>query len=108
YIYNWYTTANSKAYTLSLHDALPISVNEGVEGVQRVPDPAAVKPGTSDMVAVPNTKRGERVAKPVAVSMELWPAYFHGFPTLEADRKSTRLNPSHVKTSYAVFCLKKK
>src|SRR5690606_41974285 len=25
-----------------------------------------------------------------------------------ADRKSTRLNSSHVKTSYAVFCLKKK
>src|SRR5690606_42144402 len=26
----------------------------------------------------------------------------------EEDRKSTRLNSSHVKTSYAVFCLKKK
>src|SRR5436309_12066443 len=31
------------------------------------------------------------------------------FDTLEiADRKSTRLNSSHVKISYAVFCLKKK
>src|SRR5690606_41761105 len=29
-----------------------------------------------------------------------------GVPTL--DRKSTRLNSSHVKISYAVFCLKKK
>src|SRR5690606_41228853 len=29
------------------------------------------------------------------------------FPT-RADRKSTRLNSSHVKISYAVFCLKKK
>src|SRR5690606_42067811 len=28
--------------------------------------------------------------------------------TLERDRKSTRLNSSHVKISYAVFCLKKK
>src|SRR5690606_41242114 len=27
---------------------------------------------------------------------------------LSRDRKSTRLNSSHVKTSYAVFCLKKK
>src|SRR5690625_5667771 len=27
---------------------------------------------------------------------------------LEADRKSTRLNSSHVAISYAVFCLKKK
>src|SRR5699024_11873070 len=26
----------------------------------------------------------------------------------QADRKSTRLNSSHVSTSYAVFCLKKK
>src|SRR5690606_39967729 len=26
----------------------------------------------------------------------------------ESDRKSTRLNSSHVKISYAVFCLKKK
>src|SRR5215813_15019619 len=26
----------------------------------------------------------------------------------EADRKSTRLNSSHVRISYAVFCLKKK
>src|SRR5690606_41000470 len=29
-------------------------------------------------------------------------------PTTGADRKSTRLNSSHVKISYAVFCLKKK
>src|SRR5690606_40311315 len=28
--------------------------------------------------------------------------------TLSTDRKSTRLNSSHVKISYAVFCLKKK
>src|SRR5690606_8699518 len=29
-------------------------------------------------------------------------------PKVEEDRKSTRLNSSHVKISYAVFCLKKK
>src|SRR5436305_4060596 len=29
-------------------------------------------------------------------------------PTCETDRKSTRLNSSHVRISYAVFCLKKK
>src|SRR5690554_7782406 len=28
--------------------------------------------------------------------------------TLKRDRKSTRLNSSHVRISYAVFCLKKK
>src|SRR5437870_9030667 len=29
-------------------------------------------------------------------------------PAADADRKSTRLNSSHVAISYAVFCLKKK
>src|SRR5690606_40578583 len=33
------------------------------------------------------------------------PGHRHGWP---GDRKSTRLNSSHVKISYAVFCLKKK
>src|SRR5690606_12906817 len=33
---------------------------------------------------------------------------FQWFNQMEEDRKSTRLNSSHVKISYAVFCLKKK
>src|SRR5690242_21523852 len=32
----------------------------------------------------------------------------HGSDCLEQDRKSTRLNSSHMSISYAVFCLKKK
>src|SRR3989442_6448841 len=32
----------------------------------------------------------------------------HGERLLRLDRKSTRLNSSHVRISYAVFCLKKK
>src|SRR5690554_7534821 len=35
-------------------------------------------------------------------------AYFKGMETLPPDRKSTRLNSSHVRISYAVFRLKKK
>src|SRR5262245_62669690 len=31
-----------------------------------------------------------------------------GYPTTVEDRKSTRLNSSHLGISYAVFCLKKK
>src|SRR5690606_39380807 len=31
----------------------------------------------------------------------------YGVGSARVDRKSTRLNSSHVKTSYAVFCLKK-
>src|SRR5699024_11736438 len=33
---------------------------------------------------------------------------FHSQPDHLSDRKSTRLNSSHVSISYAVFCLKKK
>src|SRR5205807_5746364 len=49
------------------------------------------------------------VAKPravVAMGKELF--YRQGELGLEADRKSTRLNSSHLVISYAVFCLKKK
>src|SRR5690554_384575 len=37
-------------------------------------------------------------------------AFFPGIPIFHSneDRKSTRLNSSHVRISYAVFCLKKK
>src|SRR5690625_5854427 len=34
--------------------------------------------------------------------------HHHPAPTRHGDRKSTRLNSSHVAISYAVFCLKKK
>src|SRR5699024_11395503 len=34
--------------------------------------------------------------------------FLAGSPSTEEDRKSTRLNSSHVSISYAVFCLKKK
>src|SRR5690606_41004493 len=39
---------------------------------------------------------------------ELELAEEHYLRALRRDRKSTRLNSSHVKSSYAVFCLKKK
>src|SRR6266702_7584983 len=37
-----------------------------------------------------------------------WPAGCRWLRGPRADRKSTRLNSSHVAISYAVFCLKKK
>src|SRR5690554_4670762 len=36
------------------------------------------------------------------------PWYLVACPPISVDRKSTRLNSSHVRISYAVFCLKKK
>ena len=50
------------------------------------------------------------IVPPFAVGGKQWGEFVTGGspnPTLQ-DRKSTRLNSSHVKSSYAVFCLKKK
>src|SRR5437899_4373438 len=46
-----------------------------------------------------------------AVGVDAWHRRLNGVVGLEAlrrDRKSTRLNSSHLGISYAVFCLKKK
>src|SRR5688572_32262178 len=77
-------TATSQIYTLSLHDALPISAHPhaGVAGVDH------------DDGVVGNVL-GELMADALG-------------PDRHRDRKSTRLNSSHSQISYAVFCLKKK
>src|SRR5690606_41836896 len=46
----------------------------------------------------------DRTEEGLALLEEKWNA----LDPYEPDRKSTRLNSSHVKISYAVFCLKKK
>src|SRR3712207_8615103 len=80
-------TATTEIYTLSLHDALPISPR------RRAPvRPARPLPrGHRDGVRAPGS---------------VLPGAPSG-PGRE-DRKSTRLNSSHANISYAVFCLKKK
>src|SRR5690625_5936137 len=45
---------------------------------------------------------------PAALTVRFPPEIIPSNPTLRKDRKSTRLNSSHVAISYAVFCLKKK
>src|SRR2546426_9022710 len=67
-------TATTEIYTLSLHDALPIS----------------------------RPRRGSRAARPRPGPSS------PSFRFRWRDRKSTRLNSSHLVISYAVFCLKKK
>src|SRR5690606_41665337 len=47
-------------------------------------------------------------SKPSRQATSRWRAACGVGSTAERDRKSTRLNSSHVKISYAVFCLKKK
>src|SRR5256885_8015361 len=72
-------TATTEIYTLSLHDALPIS--------------CAPRRRCIDWPKSSTTSRR-------------WCAGT-GMPNAR-DRKSTRLNSSHLVISYAVFCLKKK
>src|SRR5690554_7172703 len=48
-----------------------------------------------------------RIKESTKIYQELWDLS-GGVSPLMKDRKSTRLNSSHVRISYAVFCLKKK
>src|SRR2546430_7893910 len=84
-------TATTEIYTLSLHDALPISHHRLVAG-----RPVA---------------RHDRGVLPREIQ-KLVGAADHSVDAAAIDeiedRKSTRLNSSHSQISYAVFCLKKK
>src|SRR5436190_583480 len=81
--------ATTEIYTLSLHDALPISIGLPIAYGLAVlfVEPFFVAAG----FAMYLNRRAE---------IEAW--------DIEQDRKSTRLNSSHTVISYAVFCLKKK
>src|SRR5699024_11422182 len=92
--------ATTDLYTLSLHDALPI-----LSFFQHVLD--------ERLDNVEATSRIE-VEFPGAFAIRWCNFVFDAFcayvltDLLFTDRKSTRLNSSHVSISYAVFCLKKK
>src|SRR5690625_7976370 len=87
------TCTSNESYSLSLHDALPISVFVTIWQMIE-----AIK--LFDLVFT-TTKGGPLDATKTIVYF-VWESAFKG------DRKSTRLNSSHVAISYAVFCLKKK
>src|SRR4051794_9567151 len=76
--------ATTDIYTLSLHDALPISRRDG----------------RAQRARLHRALRARDDVRPRAVRL-------HG-EARRRDRKSTRLNSSHMSMSYAVFCLKKK
>src|SRR5699024_12644824 len=48
------------------------------------------------------------VQKGFRIRIRIHAGSFHQIRRTDGDRKSTRLNSSHVSISYAVFCLKKK
>src|SRR4051812_50193498 len=80
--------ATTEIYTLSLHDALPISLFWLLFS-------SSLSSSSSDQVPFAS------FSNPF-FSLKLL------FNLLSLDRKSTRLNSSHMSISYAVFCLKKK
>src|SRR3712207_8375089 len=84
-------TATTEIYTLSLHDALPISRLRH-RGEQRRPRGAR---------GVRTTRRGARPCLRGRAAAQRARRF------ARVDRKSTRLNSSHANISYAVFCLKK-
>src|SRR5207253_9390908 len=88
--------APTQIYTLSLHDALPISMWGRVSRpVQRSEAPQELPAADDDTEFNPLTLDfGDTEATEESRG--------------GGDRKSTRLNSSHVAISYAVFCLKKK
>src|SRR5256885_8843711 len=82
-------TATTEIYTLSLHDALPIC------------HPAVELRLGCEVTSVSRDDEG--------VTAELRETGIGAASTVRSqDRKSTRLNSSHLVISYAVFCLKKK
>src|SRR2546429_6845075 len=81
-------TATTEIYTLSLHDALPISFF----ALAAATCSSTGSRGALDM-------EGVSAASPIPGS---------AINAMIRDRKSTRLNSSHGYISYAVFCLKKK
>src|SRR5690606_41857455 len=93
-------TSHTQIYTLSLHDALPIL--RAVVGVQRM------RADNADFrVPIQMTHHlADSIADDFGIRVKQKQVMSAGFG--KPDRKSTRLNSSHVKISYAVFCLKKK
>src|SRR3712207_7987452 len=96
YFFFFNDTATTEIYTLSLHDALPISQAASLEGLGCVFPRTVVARKPSWVPCRPSTH-----------------AYYPWYeradtPHACGDRKSTRLNSSHANISYAVFCLKKK
>src|SRR5437773_9769793 len=93
-LFFFHDTAPPEIYTLSLHDALPICQRHP-QLVARIGD--EIGPhllGPFEFGDVVQGQDGDRSLERAAV--------------YAGDRKSTRLNSSHITISYAVFCLKKK
>src|SRR5690606_41122994 len=96
----------SEVYTLSLHDALPIYVQNLVASSKSPNISSHVSAHPEPIPSLRVSINCVKVLTLVAASiMDSSSPNF--FMVSRKDRKSTRLNSSHVKISYAVFCFKK-
>src|SRR3712207_9516209 len=90
-------TATTEIYTLSLHDALPISEGFSPRAAASLRKFQTIIEG---LVSRAQKETASEVVKAAILDT--------GYADALKDRKSTRLNSSHANISYAVFCLKKK
>src|SRR5207253_8849021 len=97
-------TPTSQIYTLSLHDALPIfSADTRRYQIDLLNLQWEARWDVAFLLdVVEHVEADEQVFREVRRSLR------PGLRGTPVDRKSTRLNSSHVAISYAVFCLKKK
>src|SRR5690606_40930655 len=93
-------TAPTAIYALSLHDALPIFLH-GAQPRARTLGQLAQRHERDPREPVAAAARRQQRREPAR-------PFARRLGAGARDRKSTRLNSSHVKISYAVFCLKKK
>src|SRR5690606_41853500 len=93
--------ATTVVVALSLHDALPISWYQRSRPLCH----SCLRPVWRTTMLVWTFGQWARALSALAFSGITLPPRR---PPSAVDRKSTRLNSSHVKISYAVFCLKKK
>src|SRR3712207_7709214 len=105
YLFFFNDTATTEIYTLSLHDALPISRRRCGRPLRRDGRPFRAEPDHR-----PARHKIPEARNPVAArrASNDFRAGALRRAVRRGDRKSTRLNSSHANISYAVFCLKKK
>src|SRR3712207_6977676 len=97
-------TATTEIYTLSLHDALPISLSDETPPTAN----SRIDARSSEPTGCCHQRTTATTTQILLTDVPTWPKTSSETASLTQDRKSTRLNSSHANISYAVFCLKKK
>src|SRR5690606_42134280 len=102
------SSATPELYALSLHDALPIYL-AGLTSRQQL---VLERMRNFDFLTEEQYQEAKDdtvafLARKSTLRYPFFSFYIRQLLQQQLDRKSTRLNSSHVKISYAVFCLKK-